>query len=34
MNTEIQPFEFEHNQVRALADGDEIYSTRDSAKPA
>lgn len=24
MNTEIQPFEFEHNQVRALVDGDEV----------
>ena len=24
MNTEIQPFEFEGNKVRALADGDEV----------
>lgn len=26
MNTEIQPSEFEHNQVRASADGDEATS--------
>lgn len=33
MNTEIQPFEFEHNQVRALADGDEImFVASDIAK--
>ena len=24
MNNEIQPFEFEGNKVRALADGDEV----------
>lgn len=24
MSTEIQPFEFEGNKVRALADGDEV----------
>lgn len=33
MNTEIQPFEFENNQVRALADGDEImFVATDIAK--
>lgn len=33
MNTEIQPFEFERNQVRALADGDEImFVASDIAK--
>lgn len=33
MNTEVQPFEFEHNQVRALADGDEImFVATDIAK--
>lgn len=33
MNTEIQPFEFEHNQVRALADGDEVmFVATDIAK--
>lgn len=33
MNTEIQPFEFEHNQVRALADGDEVmFVASDIAK--
>lgn len=33
MNTEIQPFEFEHNQVRALADGDEVlFIATDIAK--
>lgn len=33
MNTGIQPFEFEHNQVRALADGDEVlFVATDIAK--
>lgn len=33
MNTEIQPFEFEHNQVRALTDGDEVmFVASDIAK--
>lgn len=33
MNTEVQPFEFEHNQVRALADGDEVmFVASDIAK--
>lgn len=33
MNTEIQPFEFENNQVRALADGDEVlFVATDIAK--
>lgn len=33
MSTEIQPFEFENNQVRALADGDEImFVASDIAK--
>lgn len=33
MNTEIQPFEFETNQVRALADGDEVlFVATDIAK--
>lgn len=33
MNTEIQPFEFEHNQVRALVDGDEVmFVASDIAK--
>lgn len=33
MNTEIQPFEFEHNQVRALADDDEVmFVATDIAK--
>lgn len=33
MNTEIQPFEFEHNQVRVLADGDEVmFVATDIAK--
>lgn len=33
MNTEIHPFEFENNQVRALADGDEImFVASDIAK--
>lgn len=33
MNTEIQPFEFEHNQVRALTDGDEVlFVATDIAK--
>lgn len=33
MNNEIQPFEFEHNQVRALADGDEVmFVATDIAK--
>nr|UVY59139.1 MAG: antirepressor protein KilAC domain [Bacteriophage sp.] len=33
MNTEIQPFEFENNQVRALADGDEVmFVASDIAK--
>lgn len=33
MNTEIQPFEFEHNQVRALADEDEVmFVATDIAK--
>lgn len=33
MNTEIQPFEFEHNQVRAFADGDEVmFVASDIAK--
>lgn len=33
MNTEIQPFEFEHNQVRTLADGDEVmFVASDIAK--
>lgn len=33
MNTEIQPFEFELNQVRALADGDEVmFVASDIAK--
>lgn len=33
MNTEIQPFEFEHNQIRALADGDEVmFVASDIAK--
>lgn len=33
MNTEIQPFEFEHNKVRALADGDEVmFVASDIAK--
>lgn len=33
MNTEIQPFEFEHNQVRALAYGDEVtFVASDIAK--
>lgn len=33
MNTEVQPFEFEHNQVRALADGDEVmFVATDIAK--
>lgn len=33
MNTEIQPFEFEHNHVRALADGDEVlFVATDIAK--
>lgn len=33
MNPEIQPFEFENNQVRALADGDEImFIATDIAK--
>ena len=33
MNTEIQPFEFEHNQVRALTDGDEVmFIASDIAK--
>lgn len=33
MNTEIQPFEFERNQVRALADGDEVmFVASDIAK--
>nr|UVX88602.1 MAG: antirepressor protein KilAC domain [Bacteriophage sp.] len=33
MNAEIQPFEFEHNQVRALADGDEVmFVATDIAK--
>lgn len=33
MNTKIQPFEFEHNQVRALTDGDEVmFVASDIAK--
>lgn len=33
MNTEIQPFEFENNRVRALADGDEVlFVATDIAK--
>lgn len=33
MNTEIQPFEFEHNQIRALAAGDEVmFVASDIAK--
>lgn len=33
MNTEIQPFKFENNQVRALADGDEVmFVASDIAK--
>ena len=33
MNTEIQPFEFEGNKVRALADGDEVvFVASDIAK--
>lgn len=33
MNVEVQPFEFEHNQVRALADGDEVmFVASDIAK--
>ena len=33
MNTEIQPFEFENNQVRAIADGDEVlFVATDIAK--
>lgn len=33
MNTEIHPFEFENNQVRALADGDEVmFVATDIAK--
>lgn len=33
MNDEIQPFEFEHNQVRALSDGDEVlFVASDIAK--
>ena len=33
MNTEIQPFEFENNQVRAIADGDEVmFVASDIAK--
>lgn len=33
MNTEIHPFEFEHNQVRVLADGDEVmFVASDIAK--
>lgn len=33
MNTKIQPFEFENNQVRALADGDEVlFVATDIAK--
>lgn len=33
MNAEIQPFEFEHNQVRALTDGDEaMFVASDIAK--
>lgn len=33
MNTETQPFEFEHNQVRALTDGDEVmFVASDIAK--
>lgn len=33
MNTEVQPFKFEHNQVRALADGDEVmFVASDIAK--
>lgn len=33
MNAEIQPFEFEHNQVRAFADGDEVtFVASDIAK--
>ena len=33
MNAEIQPFEFENNQVRALADGDEVlFVATDIAK--
>lgn len=33
MDTGIQPFEFEHNQVRALADGDEVmFVASDIAK--
>lgn len=33
MNTEIQPFEFEHNQVRTLTDGDEVmFVASDIAK--
>ena len=33
MNTEIQPFDFEHNQVRAITDGDEVmFVASDIAK--
>ncbi len=33
MNNEIQPFEFEGNKVRALADGDEVmFVASDIAK--
>lgn len=33
MNAEIQPFEFERNQVRALTDGDEVmFVASDIAK--
>lgn len=33
MNTKIQPFEFEHNQIRAFADGDEVmFVASDIAK--
>lgn len=33
MNAEIQPFEFEHNKVRAMADGDEVmFVASDIAK--
>lgn len=33
MNTEVQPFEFEHNQVRAITDGDEaMFVASDIAK--